>query len=40
LLHSCQIRFQRAGVQLVAAGVTEVNLILVVVCFALNCDCT
>lgn len=40
LLHNGRTRLQCASDQLVAAGVAEVELVLVVVCFALNCDCT
>lgn len=36
LLHSNQIILQCACVQLVTASVTEVNVVLIVVCFALN----
>jgi hypothetical protein len=36
LLHSNQIIFQCACVQLVTASVTEVDVVLIVVCFALN----
>lgn len=38
LFYNSQIGLQSAGVQLVAARVTEVDLVLVVVCFAFNCD--
>lgn len=37
LPHSGQVGLQCAGVQLVAAGVAEVHLILVVMCLALDC---
>lgn len=37
LPHSGQVGLQCTGVQLVAAGVAEIHLILIVMCLALDC---